>query len=536
MMKQSIFFIVFLAGIVHFSYAGIWYSDPNIGTINSEGTIDNPLPSLEEIINANLIISKEYNVPFDSSSILSDKNPDGLINSGDTIVLLNGLHGNILLRNYINDESIHVIGESHEAILEKVVLQGCRKWSFENLAVSQGPYGNLGNGRLVDIDSHGWHGPCKFIDILNCSVYSSTQVFESADDWLQFAGGGIYLEADSSKAIKNTLTNVDMGLSILADHCLVSENTVLNFAGDGMRILGSHNEVSSNFIANNFNVDDNHDDGIQSFTTNGYIVDSNWVHSNMIINRLVEDQAFPGPLQGIACFDGFYNGWLVENNVVSVDHWHGITFLGARNCTIRHNTIIDPTPNIEPGPTWIRVDEHKDGTPSEFCGVYNNVANKLVVDADSLSNRTISTLNQYSQNFVDVATFDFHLSASSSLINSGDSGYSSNYDKDGNIRNDLQPDIGAFEFQMASSLEEANEETNSFSAFPNPFSNKLTVEFHESDFQCLLADNRGQIITNKSFRAGKNQWKVDNLFPGTYFLIVHAEDQLPKVIGLTKID
>ena len=34
--------------------------------------------------------------------------------------------------------------------------------------------------------------------------------------------------------------------------------------------------------------------------------------------------------------------WVIENNVVIVDHWHGITLGGARNCRIVNNTVIDP--------------------------------------------------------------------------------------------------------------------------------------------------------------------------------------------------
>ena len=33
-------------------------------------------------------------------------------------------------------------------------------------------------------------------------------------------------------------------------------------------------------------------------------------------------------MHGIGCFDGMFVDWVVENNVIITDHWHGITFAG----------------------------------------------------------------------------------------------------------------------------------------------------------------------------------------------------------------
>ena len=59
-------------------------------------------------------------------------------------------------------------------------------------------------------------------------------------------------------------------------------------------------------------------------------------------------QPHRGALQGIGCFDGMFVDWIIENNVIIVDHYHGITLGGARGCRIVNNTVIDWT-------RWLRA-------------------------------------------------------------------------------------------------------------------------------------------------------------------------------------
>ena len=61
------------------------------------------------------------------------------------------------------------------------------------------------------------------------------------------------------------------------------------------------------------------------------------------------NQPFRGTLQGLGCFDGFYIDWVIENNLVVTDHWHGISLCGAVNCRIVNNTVVDAN-DVSPGP------------------------------------------------------------------------------------------------------------------------------------------------------------------------------------------
>ena len=78
-------------------------------------------------------------------------------------------------------------------------------------------------------------------------------------------------------------------------------------------------------------------------------------------------------MQGIGCFDGFYEDWIIENNIIITDHWHGITLVGARNCRIVNNTVIDRN-STKPGPLRIRIGNRKNGQPSTGNIIRNNLA------------------------------------------------------------------------------------------------------------------------------------------------------------------
>lgn len=128
----------------------------------------------------------------------------------------------------------------------------------------------------------------------------------------------------------NYLKNVVMGITASGDHIHAINNVIENFSADGMRMQGNDILFEGNTIMNCYDVDENHDDGIQSFIIGEGVFRNNIIRSNIILNYVDQDQKLLGALQGIGCFDGFYENWLIENNVVIVNHWHGITLLGAR--------------------------------------------------------------------------------------------------------------------------------------------------------------------------------------------------------------
>lgn len=523
-MKQLLM-LMMLTMLSLIAYGNKYYLDPANGSITNDGSIDSPWGAFEEVINANLIVSNRYSpLPYNAvTSSLVPKNINGVVHAGDTLVLLDGLHGEVFLQNYINEFPVTIIGEEgHVPVIEKIRLQACKNWRFENVKVSTSDYGYFLNWRLFYIESHAHQGPSSNIEVHGCEIYSHSTPWTTAEEWLTQVSDGLYIRADSVVVTDNILTNTKMGITAWGDYIRAENNQVINFSGDGMRLLGSHVIFESNLIKNCYDVDDNHDDGIQSWTTNGIVVDDNQVIGNTIINTDDPSRPLNGPLQGIGCFDGFYNNWVVANNVISVDHWHGITFLGANNCQIINNTVIDLTPDITPGASWIRIDDHKNGAPSTGCVVANNVANQFVVDGEQLNNIVLNTYSEYEDNFTDYENFDFYPTPTSILIDAGDIDYATLFDIVNNDRfADDSPDVGAYEFIRPNAVGGIDQQVD-IQLFPNPFSEQVYLPEAENDWVFELYDAGGRRLFIVNYQ-GLND-DLGQLAAGVYFLKITSQD------------
>jgi hypothetical protein len=251
----------------------------------------------------------------------------------------------------------------------------------------------------------------------------------------------------------NRLLNVNFGISVGAGDSLIAGNLVENFAGDGLRGLGDHCTFEYNTVKNCYKVNANHDDGFQSWSTGPDGVGSGEVvgivlRGNTIINYEDPNQPYRGTLQGIGCFDGTFVDWVVENNVVITDHWHGITLLGARNCLVVNNTVLDLN-ETSPGPPWISIGKHKNGTAPVNCIVRNNLATDFSDAAGVLEENNL-IIHDPAALFVDPAHFDLHLLPGAAAIDAGGSLNAPALDHDRIPRPQGNAiDIGAYEWHTA---------------------------------------------------------------------------------------
>ncbi|MEZ4956208.1 MAG: choice-of-anchor Q domain-containing protein [Saprospiraceae bacterium] len=525
--EKTVLFILLQILAVNGILSTTFYIDPTNGSNNGDGSYANPWRTLEEVVNQNLIESFKYTTPYNpTNSQLIAKNIGAPIKAGDTLALLSGLHGQLFLQNYINSDFITITAvDGQLPIIKNIHLQACKNWRFENIAVSSEPYGVYISGRLIYLESHNWQGPTSNIDVINCEIYSTAAPWTVASDWTNKASQGIYIKGDSVNIFNNKISNISFGVQMVGDYIYTMGNIVQNFSGDGMRILGSHILMEKNLIKNCYDVDDNHDDGIQSFTTNGYIVDNNIVRGNIILNYEDPNQPLLGPLQGMGFFDGFFNNWIIENNIVAVNHWHGITFLGANNCKIYNNTVLDPTPNITPGGSWIKIDDHKNGTPSSGCEVKNNVANSFDVDGATGNNKVLNNYAGYADNFVDYINYDFHLLPTSTLIDAADDTVAPAVDFDGVVRpQGAHSDIGAFEFQPPTAVD-FNSEINNIEIFPNPFSDRIIINGELSDAAIFLFNETGNMIHHFWNTSTPFNLNTADLSTGIYFIYIFNEGE-----------
>ncbi len=221
-----------------------------------------------------------------------------------------------------------------------------------------------------------------------------------------------------------------------------------NFAGDGLRGLGNDMVFEYNLVKNCYDVNGNHDDGFQSWSINDDPARERVVlRGNTFINYEDPDQPFRGTLQRIGCFDGPYVDWVVENNLVLTDHWHGISLYGAQNCRIVNKTVVDLN-DESPGPPWIMVNPHKDGTPSQGCLIRNNIAATITATGDTVEDHN-HRLSDEENLFDNPDVMDYHLRAddNSPVIDQGSSDLAPATDLDGVSRpNGNAPDIGCYEY------------------------------------------------------------------------------------------
>ena len=141
-------------------------------------------------------------------------------------------------------------------------------------------------------------------------------------------------------------------------------------------------------------------------------------------------------MQGIGMFYGNYKDWVIEDNVVMTEAYHGIAVYGAINVKVDHNTVI----NIRKNPTyktWISIAAHKGATTSAGVNtVTNNLSSLLslvpgATEYNATTSVSIQTATSFSgNNFVvpvanygavysDLSTFNSRLQSLSTYNNAG---------------------------------------------------------------------------------------------------------------------
>lgn len=430
----------------------VFYVDPAAGTITNDGSAAAPWSTLQAVIENSKIESRQpASLPFQDGAALVVKNPGAPVKAGDTIILRAGHHGDVLISRYFNADYINVIAEPGATVSRLHVQSGC-KWRFKGLTVRPDA-GYTESYPLVFLESHNWSGPVYNItidDFTIRSVEDSSTAWSTTDptDWDTLSCNGITANGDNMTIRRNYLKNVDFGISVSGDFALVSGNIVENFAGDGMRGLGNDLFFEYNTVKNCYAVNANHDDGFQSWSINDDPPRERVVlRGNTIINYTDPNQPFRGTLQGIGCFDGWYVNWIVENNVIITDHWHGISLYGAVSSRIVNNTVIDQN-DARPGPPWIGFFNHKNGETCANCIIRNNIAPSYTVGTGVSAdhNYTIASHASYTELFTDHEHFNVRLRPGSALIDVGSADMAPLLDREGTTRpRGAGVDLGAYE-------------------------------------------------------------------------------------------
>jgi parallel beta-helix repeat protein len=447
---------------IAFVDAKTFYVDPAHGKTSNDGSSASPWQTLQAVVDSGKIETREgASYPYIWGNPLKAKNAGAPVKAGDTLLLLSGYHGDINIQRAYNTDYITIAAAQGQTPSAKHIrLTAVCKWRIRGLTISPELAPSYDNGTLVVVESHNYSGASRDVMIENCTLYSIKDASKwTMGQWDTLSCDGITVTGDRVYVRGNTMTNVNFGIVVSGDSCLTEKNSVINFAGDGLRGLGDYDDFRNNYVTGCYAVNANHDDGFQSWSVGTGGVGTGVVKGikfigNTIINYTDPNQPFRGSLQGVGCFDGMFEDWVIENNVIMVDHWHGISLYGAKNCRIVNNTVCDLN-TVDPGPPWIMITDHKSGTQSTGCVIRNNLTTAVTNNGDPscVADHNIIIKNP-EDFFVDYKSFNLHLKQGCIAIDSGSSVLAPVADLAGTLRPQGKAiDVGAFEYSNAGSVD-----------------------------------------------------------------------------------
>ncbi|MDQ2089679.1 right-handed parallel beta-helix repeat-containing protein [Marimonas arenosa] len=367
---------------------------------------------------------------------------------GDTILLMDGDFGMLKIYGVVFDTPVVIRSlNAKNAHLESIyVLGGSRNLTFQNLSV----WPNTPNtkiGKLVESLADTSHITIQGLDIRGGGKLSQEYLNWTANEWSS-KNEGVFLTGPYSTVRDNTLIGVTFGVTTVGEGAVVTGNIIEGFSGDGLRGLGNQSVFRGNRVINSITIDDNHDDGFQSWATSGS-VDGLVIENNTFIEwNASETHPLRGAMQGIGLFDGFYDNLIIRNNVVSVTYYHGISVYGGRNATIVNNTLVS-SGRIDNMVSWIGVFDHRNGQRAQNVLVANNVAPNFVLGSNDMDN-VVLTDNVYISDpfsqFENAGNYDFRPTVDSGFVDKGNPDHAPAFDILGNARPaGAGPDVGAYE-------------------------------------------------------------------------------------------
>ncbi|MBI5388259.1 MAG: right-handed parallel beta-helix repeat-containing protein [Verrucomicrobia bacterium] len=363
--------------------AATFYCDPATGSPTGDGSAARPWRTIEEVVKARLVqLCDPQGKPA---------NPNAPVKPGDTVLLRSGWHGVLRIAGGYNDRPITIAAEpGHTPQVGWVEVGEGRHWRVKGLTISPSlapaPLGRAPR-ELVSLGERGGEESADLV-VEDCFIYSVLDTSGwTGRDWVEKPASGIWLgrHGKAHVARNNYVLNTRFGINLCASDCVAEGNVVANFSADGLRVTRDGQTVQFNVIKNNFvsarDGDDNHDDGIQAFLFNkgsGTLRDVT-LRGNMILARETDGLPFPNGLQGIGFFDGPLVHFLIESNVVCVNHWHGITLGDAQGCTVQDNVCFSRWPDR--ARPWVQLGQKKKQARGNTAR--NNLAHSFDFKADA---------------------------------------------------------------------------------------------------------------------------------------------------------
>jgi hypothetical protein len=329
-----------------------FYVDPVHGSMSGDGSAAHPWHTLAEVVKGGLFATTPTQK---GSGYTLLKNPP--IHAGDTVYLLSGDHGAVLIQGWFGANLVGFANTSFVTIaalpgqtpvLESLTIKGASHWAFRGLTFQSlnttGVYAS-GGSAAPDYFLISLLGPHDNIVIDSAQIQSAADVSQwTIGDWMTQRASGILDKGGTCIALtNNTITNIGFGIQTQqSDQVLIGYNTINYFADDGIDFGSNDTLITGNLIENCIEDGDGfHRDGMQGQPYNEQTTVNNVnITGNSVIRMTDPKIPYPGSLQGIDAFNGLWNDLNVTLNVIISDAWDGIEFLGVNNSNISGNYLL----------------------------------------------------------------------------------------------------------------------------------------------------------------------------------------------------
>ena len=316
------------------------------------------------------------------------------VQPGDTIMLMNGDYGDIVVGMYNtqvpNSDFVTVkAAPGQTPVFLTLYIRSTNKWVFNGIKV-QSFFGTNNNRQaLVTVFDQGAARPTADIILENMQVSSADDTDGwTKPEWLARARAiGIFAKGNDNGAdttcvsVTNShISKVIFGSEVMANNMLFSGNEIDRFGDDGIDYVASNVLISKNYIHDDLDLGNGaHMDGMQGYPggSRNVVIDS-----NRVIRQTDPKLPFPNYLQGIDAFDGDWTNLTVTNNLVVTSSCWGIFFGSVHGGKVINNTVVGDGVMHMPGnckPIVLVGDKTHQGSSSNDVIIRNNIAPGLSI-------------------------------------------------------------------------------------------------------------------------------------------------------------
>lgn len=346
------------------AYSATYYSDPAKGSDTNDGSANAPWPGLD---------------------VLASSTQFAGLKDGDTLLLRSGNHGDVKISGDFSQPLTIAAEPGQKPQLSRLEVLKGSNIHLRGLSVSPSFGSSPYKGNIVTLAER---GEGTGIVLEDCFVFTELDSSAwTAEQWMA-TGHGISAGRNGKNITvrNNYILNTRFALTMASPDSTCEGNVIENFSGDGIRALRDGVTVAYNLVKNGYvgpaEGDQNHDDLMQCFQFNasGTPIKNLTIRGNILIGNEKDDQPLKHTPQAIGFFDGPLIDFVVEDNVIRTDHYHGISLYDAVNCKITNNVVIANTDQkMKP---WIMLNTKKRGG-SNGNTVKDNYAEKFNLKADT---------------------------------------------------------------------------------------------------------------------------------------------------------